>query len=511
MFDDPSAVRRFLHADPDRHVLVLGDVVVDRYVPGDVDRIADDAPVPVLRVSGCWELPGAAANVAVCLARLGARVTLLGVIGDDVAGAALRRELVAHDIGCEALHAVEGSATATKTRFVGNGSQLLRVDSRHPPCTDADLASVEAATLRYLATGRISAVVLADYGGAVLDGRVCGSVIRECARRGITVIADPKYGRSDRFAGADILTPSVGELRRSRRGPALDVDTLLDFGRRMLGDTGAAAIAVKRGPEGILLVQADRAVPIAGIPRQVVDTCGAGDVVSATLAVTMAHGIAIADSVRLANLCAALRVAKAERSVSRGEAAAAIGNLEGVCPVLTEADELMPRVGLWRSAGESVVFTNGCFDVLHIGHLHVLEQARKLGDRLVIALNSDASVRRLKGSLRPVNCLRSRARIIAALGLADAIVEFSEDTPVELIRRIRPTHLVKGGDYDPRTVVGAAEVASWGGDVHIIPLIAGVSTTTILSSQIRGTPHASSDAEDGGGAAGGVDRKGGSC
>jgi D-beta-D-heptose 7-phosphate kinase / D-beta-D-heptose 1-phosphate adenosyltransferase len=468
-----------------RHVpvLVVGDVMLDQYVWGEVDRISPEAPVPVVRATVRDEKPGGAANVARNLAGLGAAVTVVGFVGDDRERAALQSLLV--DQGIEpGLIPVPDVPTTAKLRILAGHQQMMRLDIE--PGTAFALDDYRQLLSRALAAlDSCAAVVLSDYAKGTLTEEVCQSVIREARKRRIPVLVDPKSRSFARYRGATAICPNRKELATATGESGRDLTQLLNAGQKLLGPLELEFVAVTLGEKGISVLQHGRQFHAPAIVRQVFDVSGAGDTVIAVLALTMACHVPVDTAAQLANVAAGIIVSKVGTVPIRKEEL--LGALSEQLPAAMEdkvlqLDQLVFRVAAWRSSSQRIVFTNGCFDIVHIGHIRLLEQARRRGDRLIVGLNSDSSVRELKGPLRPIVGERERARILAALSAVDAVVIFSESTPLRLIEAVRPDVLVKGGDYTEEMVVGAAEVRAWGGRVELIPLVEGVSSTRLIAA-----------------------------
>ena len=332
-------------------------------------------------------------------------------------------------------------------------------------------------------------VVLSDYAKGVLTESVCHSIIAEAGKLGIPVLVDPKQRDFSRYRGATTICPNLKELSAATGEPVADIDRLLAVGQVKLGLMDMEFMVVTLGAKGIAVLRKDSRLHAPAVARQVYDVSGAGDTVIAVLALAMACDVEIETAGQLANLAAGIVVNKVGTvPIQRGELLGALSQEvalhmdEKVLPL----ERLLSRVAVWRSAGDRVVFTNGCFDILHVGHITLLERARRKGDRLIVALNSDESVRLIKGPLRPIVGEHERARVLAALSTVDAVVVFKESTPLKLIEAIRPDVLVKGGDYREEAVVGAREVRAWGGRVELIPLVEGISTTRLIA---KATPE----------------------
>lgn len=464
-------------------LLVVGDVMLDEYVDTEVRRISPEAPVPVATVRSRRDVPGGAANVARNLAALGCGVRLLGLRGADAAGETLARIL--RESGIEDVTAASPwRGTTRKRRIIAQGSQLMRLDEEDAsPLDDAEHAALRAA-LESAADG-CSAVILSDYAKGVLLRRKDGSCLARdcldiCTRRRIPVFVDPKGTDWERYVGAHCVTPNTGELSGAAGADCSDRAVLEAVAPQVRAELGIPHLLVTRGGRGMAMFSADAPpLHVKAETRQVIDVSGAGDTVIAVLAACHACGLPMDEAARCANTAAGLAVRKAGTApVGRNELEQALRE-DGGSPKIVDLPQLREMAAFWRRRGESVVFTNGCFDILHKGHILLIREAAAQGDRLVVAVNSDASVRRLKGPERPVQDERSRAMLMAALQGVDAVIVFSEDTPQELIGALEPDVLVKGGDYTPETVVGADVVLARGGRVHLARLQEGFSTTGI--------------------------------
>ena len=463
-------------------VLVVGDLMLDRYILGDVDRVSPEAPVPVLRHVQRYERAGGAANVAMNLAGLGCKTYLAGFWGGDGEQAELAK--LVHAAGVDTLGVVTGSQpTISKTRIVGRNQQLLRLDIESRDAVPAVEEERLAARAEELA-GKVHAVVLSDYAKGALTAALCERVIRAARVAGIPVLADPKTPDFSKYSGATTVCPNLGELAAATGVAAHRTEELLAAGRRLLAEHDFKSLVVTMSEKGISLLRADGTVFYSKArAREVFDVSGAGDTVIATLAAGLAGGLAMETAVDLANVAAGIVVGKVGTvPIARNELISALTPSSGVNAgeKMLDFERARLRVEEWRASGETIVFTNGCFDLLHVGHITLLEDCRRFGSKLVLGLNTDASVSRLKGPSRPIVGERERVRVMAALAAVDAVVLFDEETPLELIRALRPDVLVKGGDYTVETVVGHEDVIAAGGRVEIVPTVEGFSTTNIV-------------------------------
>lgn len=448
--------------------------MLDQYVFGATHRISPEAPVPVVHVNSEDDRPGGAANVALNLAALGAATTLLGVVGRDAAADTLERLLVARGIEC-VFERVAGKPTITKLRVQSRGQQLIRLDreDRSPAGGDAMLGA-----FRHALRGA-GAVVLSDYDkGALASVR---DLIAECRRAGVPVMIDPKGRDFSKYRGATLLTPNQGEFE-AVAGICGGEDDLVTRGTAMLDELDLEALLVTRSEKGMLLLERG-AEPLflSTAAREVFDVTGAGDTVIATLAGAVASRQSLGSAAALANIAAGLVVRKIGAATvtpteirvalhARGQGGGGIVSRDLLSGIVTEA----------RERRERIVMTNGCFDILHAGHVAYLEEAKSLGDRLIVAVNDDASTRRLKGDSRPVNPLEDRMLVLAGLAAVDWVVPFHEDTPADLIADVLPDILVKGGDYRVEDIAGAREVLDNGGEVRVLTFRDGRSTSRII-------------------------------
>ncbi len=470
-------------------VLIVGDLLLDRYVSGEVRRISPEAPIPVVTAKGAEERLGGAGNVAANLRAMGAAVDLVAAVGEDGPAETLRRLLADLGVDTGGLCTAADRPTIVKTRVLSGVQQMLRVDWEDPrPLEGADEERC-IERVRALAA-RADALVLSDYGKGVLTPRVLAAAIAAARERGAPVLVDPKGDDYTRYRGATLVTPNRREAEEALGRKLSDLEEVERGAAELCATCGLDAAVVTLGAEGILW----RAAAGEGgreptRARAVFDVTGAGDTVVAHLALHLAAGRDLGVAVALANLAAGVVVGKlGASSVTEQELLAQLGErapAEG--KVLATEAELDAQLALWRAEGRRIVMTNGCFDILHAGHVDYLRFAASKGDVLLVALNDDASVRRLKGEGRPVNTLEDRMAVLAALEMVDAVCSFGEDTPEEIVRRVTPQVLVKGEDWRERGVVGREWVERHGGEVVLAPLVPGRSTTGILE-RARGTP-----------------------
>jgi D-beta-D-heptose 7-phosphate kinase/D-beta-D-heptose 1-phosphate adenosyltransferase len=456
-------------------VLVIGDVLLDRYCEGDANRISPEAPVPVVTVRDTSDRPGGAGNVALNIAALGAQVSLVGPVGEDAAAEALDQLLTGAGVDCD-LGRQAGRDTPTKLRVIARRQQLLRLDFE----TDAEYRWEEIA-LRSLRVrlGQSAVLLLSDYAkGALVDP---APLMKIAAELDVPVLVDPKGRNLERYRGAALLTPNLAEFE-AVVGPCASESELERKGRELARALDIGALLITRGARGMTLLEPDG--PLRHFPasaREVFDVTGAGDTVASVIAASLAAGASLHDAVALANTAAAIVVAKlGAASVSVLELASAVGH--GAERGTLSREQAVTAVANAQANGERVVFTNGCFDLLHPGHVAYLEEAKLMGDRLIVAVNSDASVARLKGPGRPVNPLERRMAVLAGLETVDWVVAFDEDTPEQLLKLLRPQVLAKGGDYRSlQEIVGHDIVTGYGGDVRLCRHVEGHSTTELVA------------------------------
>lgn len=448
--------------------------MLDRYLFGSTGRISPEAPVPVVHIQDTNDRPGGAANVAVNLASLGVSTRLVGVVGKDEAAESLRDIMAQQKIDCD-FHVVADRPTITKTRVQSRGQQLIRLDQENAAAMPGEQI---AEVLRKSIAGA-GAVILSDYGkGALTD---VASMIALCREAKVPVLVDPKGSDFSKYRGASLITPNQSEFE-AVAGVASDDDDLVRRARAMLDDLELTALLVTRSEKGMLLIESgEEPLFLSTQAREVFDVTGAGDTVIATFAGVMASGQSLASAAALANVAAGLVVRKiGVASVTPGEISVWLHQRGQGGRGLVGLKELQLMVAESRARGERIVMTNGCFDVLHAGHVSYLEEAKGLGDRLVVAVNDDASVKRLKGDSRPINGLEDRLLVLAGLAAVDWVVPFSDDTPADLIAAVLPDVLVKGGDYTPDQIAGGTEVLANGGEVRVLAFRDGHSSSRII-------------------------------
>lgn len=468
-------------------VLCVGDLMLDEFVYGEVSRISPEAPAPVIAARRSEINVGGAGNVARNIASLGAKCIFVGLVGNDVAGKTLKAELAKEKLIEPVLVIDPARPTTRKVRFVSEhfSTHMLRADWElsAPASEETERQLIDAVVS---ALPRADIVLLSDYAKGVLTARVIRNVIDAARKLGKRVIVDPKSANLAIYRGATLLTPNRKEFAEATRRRILSDADIADASIEALRTADAEAVLVTQSEDGMTLAHRDGSLlHVPAQPAKVRDVSGAGDTVVAVLAVTIAAGTDWDTSLRCATAAAAVAVSKpGTATVSLAELRRKIlphASLAAEEKIASHAADLDAHLAEWRRQGLRVGFTNGCFDILHPGHVRVITQARAACDRLIVGLNSDASVRRLKGPERPVQDERARAEVLAALEAVDLVVVFEQDTPLELITQIKPSVLVKGGDYTREQVVGHEIVAANGGTVVLVDILPGHSTTSLVN------------------------------
>jgi D-beta-D-heptose 7-phosphate kinase/D-beta-D-heptose 1-phosphate adenosyltransferase len=471
-------------------VLVVGDVMLDRYWHGSTARISPEAPVPVVQVQQKEDRAGGAGNVALNVAALGGGVSLLGLVGNDAEALVLLQKLQAAQVHCN-FESVATHPTITKLRVISRHQQLLRMDFEEA-FSAQDSAALAVRAQAFFA--HVGVIVLSDYNkGALLHA---DKMIAAARAAGKPVLVDPKGTDFSRYRGATLLTPNLHEFE-TVMGACRDESDLVKKGQQLMHDLDLQALLVTRGEHGMTLLQKidglekneAQELHLPAQAREVFDVTGAGDTVIATLATALAAGVSMQQAVILANIAAGLVVGKlGTATVSGPELRRALQQTHGAGRGVMTEEQLQFVLDDARANGEKIVFTNGCFDLLHPGHVAYLEDAKKLGQRLVVAVNADASVKRLKGEGRPIQAAESRMAVLAGLESVDWVVVFEDDTPERLLQLLKPDVLVKGGDYSPEQVVGASIVKNYGGDVKVLSFVDNCSTTSIVKTILSRQP-----------------------
>ena len=476
-----------------RRLLVIGDVMVDRFIYGDVRRISPEAPVPVVRITREFSQLGGAGNVARNAAALGASVAFFSVIGEDRAGQEVT-ELLSALSGVEQdvesfLRVNRSRETTIKNRFfAADGHHLLRADRETiaaiAPDDESDLVQTFAREVE-----NADAVLLSDYGKGVVTASLARAVIGHARAAGVPIVVDPKGADYAPYGGATVVTPNRAELAQASGASVDDDNALVAAARHVLDATAIESVLVTRSADGMTLIGADGVTHLRAESQEVADVTGAGDTVVAVLGTALAAGASLADGARLANAAAGLVVRRRGTAVvSTRELAAALlrRDLTAAESKVVDLPAAAAKAALWRGEGRTVGFTNGCFDLLHPGHVSLLTQAKAQCDKLIVGLNSDASVARLKGPGRPIQSEAARAAVMASMEAADLVVVFGEDTPLELIKAVQPAVLVKGADYTKEQVVGADVVEAAGGRIVLADLVDSYSTTATIAALKEG-------------------------
>ena len=476
---EAEEIARAIEAFQNQHIVVIGDVMLDCYIHGDVERISPEAPIPILKQKNVKSVPGGAANVARNLVHLGCQVTLIGVTGQDSQAKQLQEALdPLPQLTFENIIA-EDRPTTTKTRFMSAGQQMLRLDDElsHPILPTLEKRIRDCAEKK-LQDAHI--LILSDYAKGVLTPDLLQNLIALASGRNIPVVIDPKLTAFDAYAGASLLTPNLLELQRAAGENLYQIDEIIQFSRTVLHQNHIDKMLVTLGARGMLIITPETSSHLPAHKCDVYDVSGAGDTVISTLAACLSCSSDLEHAAYIGNLAASLVVAKLGTAcLSPGELIAA-GQHD--FPDLHLSAALL-EIAQWRKEGLRIGFTNGCFDLLHAGHLHILRSAASQCDKLIVGLNSDDSVRRLKGDSRPIQTETTRASVLAALPFVDTVLMFDTDTPLELINAILPDLLVKGGDYTEKDVVGYETVQANAGQTLIIPLLDDYSTTSFLASE----------------------------
>lgn len=463
-------------------VIVIGDIMLDRYWFGDTSRISPEAPVPIIKIKQNDDRPGGAGNVALNIAALGTQVTLIGITGNDDAAQTLTRQLIAANI-TPVIHQFSNIPTITKLRIISRHQQLLRLDFEEKfPAFDAKILT--ESFKEHLAHAKL--VILSDYNKGTLT---CIPELIQLAKAAhVPVLVDPKGSDFSAYSGADIITPNLKEFE-TIVGSCSTEQEILQKGHQFLRQYNISALLLTRGEQGMTLIrQNEEEIHLPAHAREVFDVTGAGDTVIGVLGAAVAAGSELQHAMEIANLAAGLVVAKlGAATVSTPELEVALSKANAPSTGILNEELLLAAVAEARLKGQRIVFTNGCFDILHAGHVTYLQQAKQLGDYLIVAINDDNSVSRLKGPARPINNTEQRMFVLASLGVVDGVTSYSDDTPERLLKKLQPDILVKGGDYTTDQVVGAPIVYAYGGDVRVLSMVKNVSTTSIIDRMVNAT------------------------
>jgi D-beta-D-heptose 7-phosphate kinase/D-beta-D-heptose 1-phosphate adenosyltransferase len=476
-----EVIRQFTQTK--KSILVIGDVMLDRYLMGSVSRISPEAPVPIVLLKQLEDRAGGAANVAANLSGLGLNAEIIGCIGDDASGIILKQVIADSGVNTANIMIAKHRPTISKTRVMSGNQQIVRIDDESTVAFSNEESQQLLNHVSKALKAKPSMVILSDYAKGVLSDNTCKAIIKQCKQLSIPVIADPKGRDYSKYHGAHALTPNKKETAEACGIDIQETEALLNAAKQLKDQLGLDFIAVTRGEEGISLIEDQQIHHIPTAAKKVFDVSGAGDTVIATLAAGLVHGLSHNNALQLANIAAGIVVGKVGTvPVTQPELLKVLASEDSQSQAdkICDQSQLLALVSRWKNSHQKIVFTNGCFDLLHAGHVTYLEGAKKTGDKLILGLNTDRSVSALKGPSRPVIHEQDRARVLAALAAVDAVILFDEDTPLKLINAIKPDIIAKGSDYTEDQVVGAAEVKSWGGKVALIDLVVGRSTSSIL-------------------------------
>jgi D-beta-D-heptose 7-phosphate kinase/D-beta-D-heptose 1-phosphate adenosyltransferase len=469
-------------------ILVIGDVMVDEYIIGDVERISPESPVPVLVARDRLRRLGGAGNVVRNLVTMGGRVALFSTVGKDNPGRWFKQHCEEMAVESFWLKDDLSRPTTIKTRVVARNQQIVRIDEEHVRDLSPEMQQTVIGDIQSVMP-QVKAVIVSDYGKGFLTGPLLEALLQSAKENRIPVLVDPKGMDFSKYAGCTYITPNIKEASLASGMEIRDKDSLVRAGRMLLKQTGAEGLVITRGKDGSTLVTNKDCEDFPVKPVEIVDVTGAGDTVISTVALGVANGLSIQDSISLANLAASIVVSRfGAASVTLDEMVNSL-NEDGVGSKCLPFQEISSVLRNHRIQGHKICFTNGCFDLFHAGHLEILRQASILGDVLVVGINSDESVKRIKGVGRPIVGQADRAAMVSALGFVDYTVIFDEDTPLKLIQEVRPDILVKGADWKGKTVVGEDIVKARGGKVSFVKLVKGISTSELINRIRNGIPE----------------------
>lgn len=470
----------------DQHALVIGDVMLDRYLMGEVSRISPEAPVPVVLLKSQQDRAGGAANVAANLSLLGIKTHIVGCVGSDHEASILLKLMRQVNINADAVIDSKLRPTIAKTRILGGHQQMMRLDQEDNTVFSSAETELLLSAIKQQLALKPAIVILSDYAKGLLSNDVCQHIITQCNASNIPVLVDPKGHDYSKYKHATALTPNKKETAEACATTTQDPD-LINKATSLKECLDLEFLVVTRGEEGISLIDAQPHL-LPATAKQVFDVSGAGDTVIATLAAGLMSTLTPLEALQLANVAAGVVVGKVGTvPITREDLIEALTTEQSAeqAHKICDLPHLIQKVDAWKKTGQKIVFTNGCFDLLHAGHVTYLEAAKKRGDKLVLGLNTDRSVSALKGPKRPVVNESDRARVLAALESVDAVILFDEDTPLNLINAIKPNIIAKGSDYTAEQVVGGKEVESWGGEIALIDLVAGRSTSNLIKKMNR--------------------------
>ena len=460
-----------------RKIFCLGDIMLDNYIIGNTNRISPEGPIPVLDIVKEVKMLGGVGNVVRNLSTLATETHLVSLLGNDLMSNEVEKKLNIINVNKDLVRD-SNRPTITKSRYISNNQQILRVDKEKTDFIDKKIENkiFNYSKKRILKT---DVVIISDYNKGLITKNLLKRIVSFANKNKKPVIIDPKSTDFDKYKGATIVTPNIKELELVAKKKLNSDKEIINISKKLIFKFNFKHLLITMGKSGMMLISKNNknVIKFDAEAKEVFDVSGAGDTVIASIAAALSTGFDISSAVKLANVAAGIVVGKS------GTATASLLEIEPYFSYedsLYNLNEIQKHSSMLKKRNRRIIFTNGCFDILHAGHVHYLEQAKKLGDELVVGLNSDSSVKNLKGEDRPINNLDQRAKVLSSLECVDKIVSFSEATPIKLIKAIKPDVIVKGGDYKVKDVVGHKEVESWGGKVRIIPLIPGLSTTKII-------------------------------
>lgn len=477
-------LRKLLSGEKRPHLLVIGDIILDKFIWGNVERISPEAPVQVVNIQRENIALGGAANVAHNLAAIECKVTVLGVIGQDENAKTVEKEFRNIGIKTDGLFVDPLRPTTTKTRVIAGSQQVVRIDHETASPVSEEMENQLLGFLKKRLT-EFDAVIISDYQKGVLTDKVILNTLHLAKQKGVKTIVDPKRKNFSIYAGASLIKPNLKEAESAVDRKLRTEKDIQDAASQLLRAHDFDGVIITRGKDGMFLMERNSYANISSTAREVFDVTGAGDTVIAYLGYLIAAGHSFAEATKVANIAAGIAVSRVGTvTVTKNEVLHQLDeDTSGSKKILTLSE--LNRILSTIRQNKKIVFTNGCFDILHIGHITLFRKARELGDKLIVGVNTDASIRRIKGKKRPIVSEEERAHILSALEPVDYVVLFDEDTPIELIKAIKPDILVKGSDYTVDKVVGHDVVAAYGGNVELVDLVVGFSTTNIVDSILK--------------------------
>jgi D-beta-D-heptose 7-phosphate kinase/D-beta-D-heptose 1-phosphate adenosyltransferase len=464
-------------------VVVIGDFMLDKYLVGNINRVSPEAPVPVVELTEEKYTLGGAGNVALNLKGLGVTVWPIGVIGNDTEADIIKSIFDGNGLPKENMFVTSEKPTITKTRIADEQQQIVRVDKENKQEIGQRLQEKIMEEFKKVLQNRsIDSVILSDYAKGTIGDETCRFVIQKSNEMDIPVLVDPKGEDFSRYKNATFLIPNEEEFMLAFGKDLKDEETFNKHAKSLQQELNLDHFVITRGEKGMLLIGSNQSYNVSSSAREVYDVSGAGDTVIAMTAAGLALGLPVKETLKLANIAAGYVVSKfGTHPISYGELNNLIHRQWLNGKKVFDSKSIQGRLNYWRNNQHKIVFTNGCFDIIHSGHIHLLQKAKQQGDRLIVAVNTDDTVRQLKGEGRPINNLEDRICVLKAISYVDAVIPFSEETPLRLIQQVEPDVLVKGSDYQEHEIVGANEVKADGGKVVRIPLAGGKSTTKLIT------------------------------